>query len=263
VSWWSAILLGLIQGLTEFLPVSSSGHLALVQMLVPGFEQPGVVVDAMLHLGTAAAVVFHERRNLVRWLTSRSGWRLGLLLVLASIATAVIAFPLLEPVHDAFESPLTVGICLLVTGAVVLLSRRLQGGDGDENRTTWRQALIVGVVQGLAVFPGISRSGTTITAGLACGLDRAWAARFSFLLGVPAIAGAALVELISEREALATVGGGYWALAALGAVVAGVAGYLALRVVIATLQSRMFHRFGWYCLALGLVVLAIASRWPA
>lgn len=263
MSWWSAVLLGLIQGLTEFLPVSSSGHLALVQMLVPGFEQPGVVVDAMLHLGTAAAVVVYERRSIGRWLTTRSGWWLGLLLIVASLATAVIAFPLMNVVHSCFESTTAVGLCLLVTGVIVLLSGRLTGGDLDEAGVTWRHALVVGAAQGLAVFPGISRSGMTITTGLVMGLDRAWAARFSFLLGVPAIVGAALAELISEREALAGMGLVYWEQAALGALVAGVAGFVALRIVIVTLQSLWFHRFGWYCLALGSVVLLIALRWPA
>lgn len=263
MSWVHALLLGLIQGLTEFLPVSSSGHLALAQMLIPGFEQPGVVGDAMLHLGTAAAVVVHERHQLRRWLTTAAGWHMALLIVVGTAATGVVALPLRGIVHAAFEQAAWVGAFLVLTGLVVLLSRWLAGGDRTETGTDWRRAALLGLVQGLAVFPGLSRSGTTITAGLAAGLDRGWAARFSFLLGVPAILGASLVEVLGERAALARSGIDFWLVWTVGAVVAGVTGFVALRIVIRTLSSRVFHRFGWYCVPLGLVVIVIAWRWPA
>lgn len=257
MSWWQAVLLGLLQGVTEFLPVSSSGHLALAQMLIPGFEQPGVVFDAMLHVGTAFAVVWAERRELVRWLTTPQGVRLAGLLVIGTLATAVVAFPLRDLAEDAFEKALWVGAGLLVTAAVVGATARMRGGQRQEATTEWRQAVLVGLVQGLAVFPGVSRSGSTIAAGLLSGLERAWAARFSFLLSVPAIAGATLVQLVSEREAVVAAGTGFWLACGLGAVAAAVAGVIALRLVIRTVSSRVFHRFAWYCLPLGLVVLAV------
>ena len=255
MSLWAALLLGLLQGLTEFLPVSSSGHLALAQLLLPGFEQPGVVFDAMLHAGTALAIVWYERRQLLAWLTQAAGRRLLGLLVLGTLVTAVLALPLRRVVHGAFERPVWVGMCLLVTGVVVLLSRRL-GGDRSEGDTGWRHAVLIGLAQGVAVFPGISRSGITITAGLACGLERAWAARFSFLLSVPAVAGATIVEVLGERQQLVAAAPSFWLACLAGGTVAGISGYLALRMVLHTLSQRLFHRFGWYCLPLGLLVLA-------
>lgn len=261
MSLWYALVLGLVQGLTEFLPVSSSGHLALVQLLLPGFSQPGVVLDAMLHLGTTLAVIWHERHELRRWLTTRSGFRLLALLVLGTLVTA-LALPLRGLVHTAFTQASWIGVCLIITGMIVLISRFFGSGRAGEPETGWRHAVLVGLAQGLAVFPGISRSGITITAGLASGLDRAWAARFSFLLSVPAIAGATLVEVIGEKEQLAATGLDFWLICAAGAALAAVSGYAALRIVIRTLSSRVFHRFGWYCLPLGLLVLVIVWWLP-
>ncbi len=266
MTWWQALILGVLQGLTEFLPVSSSGHLALAQMafdrLGTPFSQPGVVFDAMLHVGTAAAIVWSERRQLHRWLTEKEGRRLLFLLVLGTLATATVAFPLRDTAKAAFENVTVVGVCLLITGLIVLSTRFLGGGTSTESTTSWKQAIGVGLVQGLAVFPGISRSGATIAAGLGTGLSREWAARFSFVLSVPAIAGVTLVELIGERQALAAGGAEFWLYALVGGAAAAATGYLALRLVIRTVSSRLFDRFAWYCLPLGLLVL-IASRMVA
>ena len=257
MTWWHALLLGVLQGLTEFLPVSSSGHLAVAQLIIPGFDQPGVVFDAVLHLGTAAAVIFFERREIGRWLTTRGGLRLGALLVLGTAATAAVAFPVRNVATAAFSSSVMVGACLLVTGAVVMITRLLRGGSGTEHGMRWQQAAIVGLAQGAAVFPGLSRSGMTITAGLGSGLERAWAARFSFILSIPAIAGATLMEMIGERAHLAAAGAPFWFACCIGAVAAGTSGYVALRVVLVTVSSRVFHRFAWYCLPLGLLVVLL------
>lgn len=257
-----AVLLGILQGLTEFLPVSSSGHLALAQMIIPGFSQPGVVFDAMLHVGTAGAVIWFERREIRRWMTSTSGRHLIGLLILGTLATAVVAFPLKSIAEAAFVRPTWVGFALLVTGFVVALTKWMPGGPRDETRTTWRQAMLIGLVQGMAVFPGLSRSGLTISAALGSGLDRSWAARFSFLLGVPAIAGVAVLEVFDERHALAAAGAGYWLACLVGAIAAGFAGFFALTIVIKTLSSRVFHRFAWYCVPLGLLVIVLTWGRP-
>jgi undecaprenyl-diphosphatase len=258
MTWWHALALGVLQGLTEFLPVSSSGHLALAQILIPGFSQPGVVFDAMLHVGTAMAVVWFERRQLRRWLSSLSSLRLAALLVVATLATALLAFPLRRLATAAFEHSAWIGVGLLVTGAVLIVARFLSGGGAGEAETRFGQAVAMGLVQGLAVFPGVSRSGSTIVAGLGCGLERAWAARFSFLLSVPAILGATMVEVLDHRAELSASGGAFWLACALGTGAAAVAGYLALKMVLATVTSRVFHRFAWYCLPLGLVVLLLS-----
>jgi undecaprenyl-diphosphatase len=255
---WQAALLGVLQGLTEFLPVSSSGHLALAQMLIPGFEQPGVVFDAMLHAGTAGAVVCFERRRLASWLSSGPGRRLLGLLVLGTMATVVVAFPLRGIAEAAFSRPLWVGFGLLLTGTIVATTRFLPGGSRDEISTTWHQALVVGLAQGLAVFPGLSRSGVTITASLGAGLDRGWAARFSFLLSVPIIAAVTVGQVIEKRAEMVIAGNGFLLACTVGALAAGITGYFALQLVIKAVSSRVFHRFAWYCIPLGLLVLVLS-----
>jgi len=254
---WQAALLGVLQGLTEFLPVSSSGHLALAQMLIPGFEQPGVVFDATLHAGTAGAVVWFERRKIVSWIGSISGRRLLALLALGTIATVVVAFPLRRVAVAAFSQPLWVGFGLLLTGVIVATTRLLPGGSGEESTTTWRQALAIGLAQGLAVFPGLSRSGVTIAVSLGTGLDRGWAARFSFLLSVPIIAAVTVGQVFERKAELVIAGNGFLIACAVGALAAGVTGYFAIQLVIKTVSSRIFHRFAWYCIPLGLLVLVL------
>ena len=151
MTWWQALILGMLQGLTEFLPVSSSGHLALAQMafgrLGAPFSQPGVVFDAMLHIGTAAAIVWSERRQLRRWLTGVDGRRMLLLLVAGTLATATVAFPLRDSAKAAFENATVVAVCLLITGLVVLSTRFLGGGNTTEHTTSWKQAV------GMALSP--------------------------------------------------------------------------------------------------------------
>ena len=254
---WQAALLGVLQGLTEFLPVSSSGHLALAQMLIPGFEQPGVVFDATLHAGTAGAVVWFERRSILSWLGSSPGRRLLALLVLGTIATVVVAFPLRRVAVAAFSQPLWVGFGLLLTGVIVATTRFLPGGSGNESTTTWRQALAIGLAQGMAVFPGLSRSGVTIAASLGTGLDRGWAARFSFLLSVPIIAVVTVGQVFERKAELVIAGNGFLIACTVGALAAGITGYFALQLVIKTVSSRIFHRFAWYCFPFGLLVLVL------
>jgi undecaprenyl-diphosphatase len=253
-----AVLLGVLQGLTEFLPVSSSGHLALAQMLIPGFSQPGVFVDAMLHVGTAGAVVCYERHEIRRWMTTPGGRRLLVLLALGTIATACVAFPIKNAAETAFVRPLWVGVALVCTGVVVGLTRWIPGGTSNENGTNWRQVVAIGLAQGVAVFPGLSRSGLTIASALGVGLERAWAARFSFLLGVPAILGVAALEVFDERHAVLSAGPWYWSVCIIGALAAGVAGFIALKIVVRTLSSRVFHRFSWYCVPVGIVVMVLS-----
>lgn len=255
---WFSPLLGVLQGLTEFLPVSSSGHLALAQMMIPGFEQPGVVFDAMLHLGTALAVVWYERRQIARWIGDAEGRRLLGLLAIGTVATGVLAFPLRNLAEGAFHHASWVGVLLILTGCVVAGTRWLGKGSGDQKTITWQQAALVGLVQGAAVFPGLSRSGVTIAVGLAAGLDRGWAARFSFLLSVPAILGVALLEVLGARHQITVAGPGFVLACLLGAVVAGIAGLVALKIVVRTLSSDSFHRFAWYCIPVGVLVLALS-----
>lgn len=258
---WQAVLLGILQGVTEFLPISSSGHLALAQMMMPHFEQPGVVFDAMLHVGTATAVVFFERRQIAAWVSTPSGrWLLGLL-ILGTGATAVVAFPLRHMAEGAFERPLLVGLALVVTGIVVGCTKFLPGGEIGERETTWRQVALVGLAQGLAIFPGLSRSGTTIAASLGCGLNRSWAARFSFLLSVPVIGAATGAQVFGARDELMSIEGTFWLACLVGSLAAAIAGYGALRLVVKSVSSEVFHRFAWYCVPIGCLVILFSVGW--
>ena len=230
---WQAALLGVLQGLTEFLPVSSSGHLALAQMLIPGFEQPGVVFRRH------APRRYRRRRGVVRAAEHRELARLQPGTPPARAAGArdrrhrrSSPFPFGGLAVSAFSQPLWVGFGLLLTGVIVAATRFLPGGSGDESTTTWRQALAVGLAQGLAVFPGLSRSGVTIAASLGAGLDRGWAARFSFLLSVPIIAAVTLGQVFESRAELVIAGNGFLIACAVGALAAGITGYFALQLVV-------------------------------
>jgi len=247
------LVLGVLQGLTEFLPVSSSGHLALAQLLVPGFSQPGLLLDLALHLGTVVSVLVLERERLGEVLRQRCAGRLALLLLAGTAATAVLAFPLRHLAERAFQEPAWIGAGFLLTAVLLLASAKK--APGPEGLPSLRQAVLVGLAQGVAVFPGLSRSGTTIAAALAAGVGRRWAADFSFLLAIPAIGGATLVEAAEQRHALIAQGGEFWQLCLLGALAAAGSGLLALAVVRKLVQERKLAAFAWYLLPLGALVL--------
>lgn len=249
-----AIILGLIQGLTEFLPVSSSGHLVIFQHLL-GLKQPGVTFEVMVHLGTLLAVFIALWRDLVQ-LIRRPFCRLTYLIVIGTIP-AGLAGILLGPLFEkAFESLLVVGVGLLITGGLLFAADRLTvrfwfGKQVNEMGTG--DALFIGIMQGIAITPGISRSGSTIAAGLLRGLDQGFAARFSFLLSIPAILGAGLVESrdlwtagIPAQDMFPYV---------LGIVVAALSGYLAIRIVLKLVQSGRLSVFSYYCWAVAIVTL--------
>lgn len=251
-----AILLGLLQGLTEFLPVSSSGHLALAQRLIPGFSQPGLVFDVAVHLGTAVSVLVLEAERIA--CAVREGYALRLLgqIVVASAATAVVAFPLMGFAEAAFASPVLVACGLAMSGLLLLMLRRGSGGWGA-GATPWSSALFVGLVQGAAVMPGLSRSGSTIVAGAASGLERRWAADFSFLLSLPAVVGAAVVEGWLHRDTI-VASPRLVQLCAVGLVAAAVSGGAAIVLVRRLLRGGLLRAFAYYLLPLAALVLVVS-----
>lgn len=248
-----AVLLGVLQGLTEFLPVSSSGHLALAQMLIPGFSQPGLFFDVVLHLGTMVSILVLEWGRIREAFRQGYAVRLAGLLLLGTAATAAVAFPLRAWAEAAFAKPLWVAGGFALT-ALLLLGSSQARAEGHE-LPSWGQVVAVGLAQGVAVFPGLSRSGTTISVGLAVGVTRPWAADFSFLLSLPAVAGATLVEVIKEREALLASGSKLLAPALAGGLAAAVAGLFALAAVRQLVRSGRLSLFAWYLLPLSLVVV--------
>ncbi|HKL25289.1 MAG TPA: undecaprenyl-diphosphate phosphatase [Desulfuromonadales bacterium] len=258
-----AILLGILQGATEFLPVSSSGHLALAQNLIDDFHQPGLVFDILLHVGTMVAVIGYFWRDLTGLLTSL--WRrddvskvqrkILLLIVLGSVPTAIIGLTWKDFFAGLFDQPLIVCLMLLVTGALLVLAERYRNIGRKEDALTWRDALTVGAVQGLAIIPGISRSGSTIAALLLRGVDGETAARFSFLLALPAIFGAALLSARDIRQVSADLLPVYLA----GTGAAMLTGLLCIHLLMGVIRKRRLRWFALYCWVIGAAGLAYFS----
>lgn len=249
----SALFLGILQGITEFLPVSSSGHLVMFQQFL---EVAGddVAFDLVLHLGTLLPVLWFYRATFAQifhdifrgdgpfW--QREGVRLTLLLVAASIPTAMIGLGLKDTFESLFSNPSALTITFSITGLILLLSSKAKNGTTQVANIRWRDALILGVAQGLAITPGISRSGTTITVALLLGIEREAAARFSFLMSVPAILGAVLLKA-SEASFV----GMDSAQLTIGATSALVSGYFALVILVKVVKNGTFQHFAWYCFA--------------
>ena len=246
------MLLGLVQGLTEFLPVSSSGHLVLTERLL-GVDSPGVLLEAMLHWGTLAAILIVFRKDIVRLLHSLRGKgqieqrkEVGLLII-GTVPVVAVGLLLQKTIQSAFSSLLGVGLGLLIT-AVFLALGHLARRRARRPSIQLPDALAVGLAQAAAVFPGVSRSGATISVGTMMGMTAAQAARFSFLLAIPALFGAGFLHLL---EALSTPGSHNWIGIVLGAFCAFVSGWLALRAALALVTRGRFWIFAVYCAIVG------------
>ncbi len=255
----TVLVLSVVQALTEFLPVSSSGHLVLFGRLLPGgAETPGIALEVVLHLGTLLAVVFYYRRDIAAIARGasrgeRGSIRMLLLLALASVPAALAGLLLKGAVERAFEAPALVTGLLALNG-LVLLAAGLPRAGGSRTRTHGVfTALAGGLAQAAAVLPGISRSGSTISAMCAAGLPRREAARFSFLMSVPAVAGAGLLEAGS----MGSVRAGDLPLLAMGCIVSAAAGYFALKGLIGILGRGRLWVFGVYCLVAAGVSAAV------
>lgn len=260
MNWWQAVALGLVQGLTEFLPVSSSGHLVLAERLL-GLDPPGVFVEVALHVATLVSVlVVYGGRvlSLVRGLLRRhpADLRYVGLLLLASVPAGLVGLTLRDVVERAFDSTLLVGVALLVTGGLLWSTR---GSLARRETPSVLGSVGIGTGQALAVLPGISRSGTTVAVALWLGLAPARAAEFSFLLAVPAIAGALLLQLGEAAAGAHAVGVGPLLLACAVALVSGV---WAIRFLVALLERGRFYAFAPYCWVIGALTVALAL-WPS
>ena len=256
-----ALLLGLVQGLTEFLPISSSGHLAIVQHLLPGFSQPGLLFDVILHVGTLATVVLYFWADLWQLLccpfrrdATAAGYRrlLGLIL-LGSLPTAAIGLGFRTTFEAMFEQLPMIGLMLLITGALLFAAERWRPGNRELGQLGAVDVLLTGLIQGLAVAPGISRSGSTIAMLLFRGVAPQSAARFSFLLSLPAIAGAALLSLrhfeqLNSDELFIYLAGG---------ATAFFSGLLAIHLLLGILQRRRLIFFALYCWAVASLLFVL------
>ncbi len=279
MDFYHAVTLGIVQGLTEFLPISSSGHLVLFQTLL-GLEEPELLFDIAVHVGTLVAVClfyFRDIKEIVRTVFSKSVWsnnnggvgkqiketpeiRLFFLIIVGTVPTVCLGLAFRPIAHTLFSSIRIVGSMLLITGLALWLTRRTQATGRRTGELTLRDALYIGVVQGLAILPGISRSGATIAIGLLRGIDRKTAARYSFLLSIPAILGALVLGCLdisgatAHRQATGIMVG--------GALVAFVVGYLALRILVYMIQKGRFFIFAPYCWLLGTLCLVYSFMTP-
>jgi undecaprenyl-diphosphatase len=269
LTYLQAIVLGIVQGLTEFLPVSSSGHLAITQRLMSlEPNSPAMLIfNVTSHVATLVAVLLvfavTIRRFFFRLAAElrgefqgrRTGWRIALIGALATIPVAVVGVVWKSDIESAFDNPKGIGIALLVTSVLLWSTAVIPRGRRGWRRFGWGRALVVGLAQAGAIMPGVSRSGSTIATALLVGLRRRWAAQFSFLIAVPAIFGAALIK---AKDALELVSGGVllpWGPIVAGSLASLVTGYAALAVLLRIVDQRKFHWFGFYTFVLGVLIL--------
>ena len=293
-----AIFMGIIQGLTEFLPVSSSGHLALFRILFGVETETGMLFDVMLHFGTLVAICavfykdvaklivegfyilksglinlaifFHngflQVKNMFRKeRLSKEALDLGeyhsvanssyrkfvLLIIVSTIPTGIIGVIGKDMVEMASKILIVPGICLLITAVLLFVADATKGGEKLPKDITYSNAFIIGIVQGIATLPGISRSGSTITACLLSGFNRSFAVKYSFLMSIPAILGAMVLELM-DFSAVA-LSPGEMVSYVVGTVIAGVVGYVCIKLMLAVVRNKKFKFFAIYCLIIGLI----------
>ncbi len=281
VSLLEAIFMGIIQGLTEFLPVSSSGHLAIFKNLFQVNTDTGMLFDVMLHVGTLVAVFAVYYRDIGKMIVEgvrllgdvfynigaffrnkigkkeipyrkvvKNGYRkFDLLVIVSTIPTAIIGFAARDLVEMASQVLLIPGICLVVTAILLFLSDRVPAGKKTPKGVTYTNAFAIGICQGVATMPGLSRSGTTITACLFSGFDRKFAVKYYFIMSIPAILGAAILELkdigevqVTSREVLYYV---------VGMILAAVVGYICIKTLLVVVKRKKFTYFAIYCLFIG------------
>jgi len=248
VSYPQAIFLAIIQGLTEFLPISSSGHLVIFQKLF-GLKPP-VLFDILVHVGTLGAIIAYFLKPLLK-----ISKHTLLLVIIGTIPAIVVGLFLQRYITQIFDSLKLVGVALLMTAGLLLVSKRFKLLNRRFKYLKWQDALFVGIFQVLAILPGVSRSGSTIVAGLARKLDRETAFRFSFYLAIPAILGALALQIPDLIDGQVN----YLSQGILGMIIAGAVGYEALKILEKTLLGAKFWLFGIYCLVLGIVILLFSS----
>ncbi len=268
MSWFETIVLAIVQGLTEFLPISSSAHLILVPQFL-AWEDQGLAFDVAVHFGTLAAVLGYFRKEvweiLRAWVLSlagkadrfpdgRANAHLGWGVLVATIPVGLAGLLLHDFISESLRSPLVIAASTAVFGVALWLADRKGGAGQSEYGMSWRTIVLIGMAQAVALIPGTSRSGITITAGMALGLSRAAAARFSFLLSIPVITLAAGLETLNLIEAQETVD---WSVIAVGVLVSAVSAYFCIRVFLNALDKLSMFPFMVYRLFLSVLLLAV------
>ncbi len=280
MSLLQSVLMGLIQGLTEFLPVSSSGHLALFKILFNVNTDTGLLFDVMLHVGTLLAVcivyykdIIHLIREFIGMVVDciynltvligkrgqgvyrhviHNGYRKFVMLVIVStIPTGILGFVASDLVTAASEILFVPGICLIITAVLLFICDHVPEGHKKPKQVSYANAFIIGICQGIASLPGISRSGTTITACTLSGFDRKFAVKYSFIMSIPAILGAMVLQL--KDIGSATIDKSQIGIYAIGMLIAAVVGYICIKAMLMIVKKRKFTYFSIYCLIVGAI----------
>lgn len=281
-----AILMGIIQGLTEFLPVSSSGHLAIGNALFNLETEGGVLFEVVLHLGTLVAIFIAFWSEI--WVLIKSGLRIlknfwdfishhlvkqtnkdktppkiiedehqrfVMLIIVATIPTVIVALVLEKLILHAFTSLVFPAVGLLITATLLLLTTKMRSGTLTETDVSFKKAMFVGLVQGFATFPGISRAGSTIVAGLFTGMSKDFIVKFSFIMSIPAILGATLLQLLrfESTQPINEIIINYGA----GMIAAALVGYICIKVLLDIVRKGKIHYFAYYCYTVGILLLFI------
>jgi undecaprenyl-diphosphatase len=287
MTFFEAIIMGLIQGITEFLPVSSSGHLAIFSNLLHINTDTNILFEVMLHVGTLTAIIFTFRTDIhhmlwealriiadlffnlktavynkihesdeqrYRKILFNNYRKLVVMVLVSSVPTAVIGYLLRDIVSEMTKSLLAVGLGLFVTAILLLVIDYWNFGNKIPKNISLMHALCIGICQGIGVFPGISRSGITITAGLLCGFKKSFAVRYSFLMSIPAILGALILEIRDFNAPAMTFSLGAYYTA--GMLVAAVSGFFAIKLTLVLVQKKKFRIFSCYCFLLGIIAIA-------
>lgn len=267
----SSVFLGLIQGVSEFLPISSSGHLSLFQHFL-GLEDVGLFFDVLLHLGTLIAIFVYYWKDIVGLIkeffsliatvaSPKKRKKMGklnpqarmILMIIVGTLPLVVVLPVKDRIESLYGNIIFVGFALLVTGCILFFSDRMAKGKKTAKTASMLDALLVGVGQALAVVPGLSRSGTTISAGMMRGFSRKFAVRYSFLMSIPAVLGA---NIISIGDAVADgIPAGMLPGYIVGTIIAAVSGYFAIRLVNTLADKGKFGNFAFYCWGIGAAAL--------
>ena len=271
MTYLQAVILGLIQGLAEFLPISSSGHLAILENFFGIKEDSMLFFAVMLHFGTLLSVfvvfwkdiveLFKELILTIKDLIGRKGFRLderpirklGVMIIVSCIPTAIIGFAFGDIFEGIYSKPILIGVMFIITGLLLIAAETWGGGNRNINNLNYRNSIFIGIVQGLAIIPGISRSGSTLFASLLCKLDREFAVKFVFLISIPTILGSVILELPDGlKEGISSQ---TWGPIIVGVLVAFLSGLFAVKVMLKVVSNKKLKYFSCYLFALAAVVI--------
>lgn len=267
MSIFEAIVLGICQGISEFLPISSSGHLVLLQSLF-GITDNNVLFTVMLHFGSLASIVIFFHKDIYNMLVeffsmlaeifTGKGFninnqyrKLNMLIIVGSIPTAILGVLFQDFFEGLYSSVISVAIALIITGCILIISEKMASGKKSIKRFKYIDAIIIGILQGFAITPGISRSGSTIVGGLLLGLNKELATKFSFFLALPCIFGATLLKVGDAVSAQVTISGSM----IIGTIVSTVVGLFAIKFLITLLKKGKLYYFSYYLWTLGTAII--------